>query len=72
MSRNQDLNEQFGKKLAYIRNRRNLSQMQLAEIIDKNFNYISRIERGKANVTMNLIKLLADALDIDAKELFEF
>lgn len=72
MSRNQDLNEQFGRKLAYIRKKRNLSQMQLAEIIDKNFNYISRTECGKSNITMNMIKILADALDIDAKELFEF
>lgn len=72
MSRNKDLCEQFGKKLAYIRKRRNLSQMQLAEIVDKNFNYISRIECGRANITINMLQLLADALDIDAKELFEF
>lgn len=62
----------FGKKLAYIRKKRNLSQMQLAEIMDCNFNYISRIECGRANITMNMIEILADALDIDAKELFDF
>lgn len=72
MGRNQDLYKQFGRKLAYIRKKRNLSQIQLAEIIDKNFNYISRTECGKANITMNMIKMLADALDVDAKELFEF
>ena len=47
MGRNKDLREQFGKKLAYIRKRRNLSQIQLAEIVNKNFNYISRIECGE-------------------------
>lgn len=68
MNRNAELKNNFGKKLAYIRKKRNLSQMQLAEIMDCNFNYISRIECGRANITMNMIEILADALDIDAKE----
>ena len=72
MNRNAELKNNFGKKLAYIRKKRNLSQMQLAEIMDSNFNYISRIECGRANITMNMIEILADALDIDAKELFDF
>ena len=62
----------FGKKLAYLRKKRNLSQMQLAEIIDSNFNYVSQIECGRANITMNMLILLADALDVEAKELFDF
>lgn len=44
MNRNAELKNNFGKKLAYIRKKRNLSQMQLAEIMDCNFNYISRLE----------------------------
>ena len=27
---------------------------------------------GTANITMKVLQLLADALDVDAKELFEF
>lgn len=46
--------------------------MQLAEIIDSNFNYVSQIECGRANITMNMLILLADALDVEAKELFDF
>lgn len=72
MSRNSNMPANFGKKLAYIRKMRNLSQMQLAEMINSSFNYISHIECGRANTTMNMIILLADALDVDAKELFEF
>lgn len=72
MSRNEDLNCKFGKKLAYIRKKRNFSQMELAEKLDSGFNYISQIECGRANITMNMIKALADALDVDAKEFFEF
>lgn len=72
MGRNVELKNNFGKKLAYLRKKRNLSQIQLAEIIDSNFNYVSQIECGRANITMNMLILLADALDVDAKELFDF
>ena len=46
--------------------------MKLAEIVDINFNYIGQIERGEANVTIHTMKVLADALDIEMKELFDF
>ena len=72
MGRNIELKNNFGKKLAYLRKKRNLSQMHLAEIIDSNFNYVSQIECGRANITMNMLILLADALDDEAKELFDF
>lgn len=72
MEQNIDLQKRFGAKLAYIRKTKKLSQMQLADIINMNFNYIGQIERGEANVTINTIKLIADALGIQVKELFEF
>lgn len=72
MGRNIELKNNFGKKLAYLRKKRNLSQMHLAEIIDSNFNYVSQIECARANITMNMLILLADALDVEAKELFDF
>ena len=72
MGRNIELKNNFGKKLAYLRKKRNLSQMHLAEIIDSNFNYVSQIECGRANITMNMLILLADALDVEAKDLFDF
>ena len=46
--------------------------MKLAEIVDMNFNYIGQIERGEANVTISTMMILADALDIEMKELFDF
>lgn len=64
--------KKFGAKLAYIRKSQRLSQMKLAEIIDMNFNYIGQIERGEANVTIKTIKVLADALNVEVGELFNF
>lgn len=72
MGVNNNLEKKFGAKLAYVRKSRKLSQMKLAEIVDMNFNYIGQIERGEANVTIHTMKILADALDIEMKELFDF
>ena len=72
MEKNFNLQKRFGAKLAYIRKSKGLSQIKLAEIINMNFNYIGQIERGNANVTIETIKLIADTLDVEVKELFDF
>ncbi len=69
---NKDVEKKFGARLAYARKSRKLSQMKLAELVDMNFNYIGQIERGEANVTIKTMKLLADALDVELKDLFTF
>lgn len=72
MNKNYDLEKRFGAKLAYVRKSKKLSQMKLAELVDMNFNYIGQIERGEANVTIKTMKNLANALDIEVGDLFEF
>ncbi len=64
--------KKFGIKLAYIRKSRKLSQMKLAEKVNMNFNYIGQIKRGEANVTIHTMKILANALGVELKELFTF
>lgn len=72
MDLNRDIEKKFGAKLAYIRKSKKLSQMKLAEIVDMNFNYIGQIERGEANVTIKTMKILANALEIELRTLFDF
>ncbi len=72
MDKNNELEKKFGTKLAYIRKSKKLSQMKLAEMVNMNFNYIGQIERGEANVTIHTMKILANALDVEMKELFTF
>ncbi|MCD7780816.1 MAG: helix-turn-helix domain-containing protein [Candidatus Gastranaerophilales bacterium] len=72
MDKNENVEKKFGAKLAYIRKSKKLSQIKLAEKVDMNFNYIGQIERGEANVTIKTMKLLANALDIELKILFDF
>lgn len=72
MEKNFDLEKRFGSKLCYLRKERKLSQMKLAELSGLNFNYIGQIERAEANLTIKAIKTLANALNVEAKELFDF
>lgn len=72
MEKNFDIEKRFGAKLAYVRKSRKFSQIKLAELVDMNFNYIGQIERGEANVTIRTMRVLADALDVELKELFDF
>lgn len=72
MEKNYDIEKRFGAKLAYVRKSKKISQMKLAENVDMNFNYIGQIERGEANVTIKTMCVLANALDIELKVLFDF
>jgi transcriptional regulator with XRE-family HTH domain len=47
------------------------SQDRLAEAIGVEQNAISLIENGRSNPTLMVIEAIADALDADAKDLFE-
>ena len=72
MEKNFDVEKRFGAKLAYVRKSRKFSQIKLAGLVDMNFNYIGQIERGEANVTIKTMRILANALDVELKELFDF
>ena len=72
MDINRDIEKKFGAKLAYVRKCKKLSQIKLAEKVNMNFNYIGQIERGEANVTIKTMKVLANALEVELKTLFDF
>lgn len=62
----------FGKHVKKLRQKKGLSQEELALLAGLDRTYISGIERGKRNVSLiNLIKL-ANSLDIPAHEIISF
>ena len=67
-----DTVKKLGEKIRIERNRRKLSQEKLAELSNLNRNFIGMIERGETNVTVKNLVNIANALDMNIKELFDF
>ena len=49
-----------------------MTQAQIAKHCDFDISVISRIERGAVNTSVSNANLIADALGIEVKELFDF
>lgn len=67
--------EEIIKKIAFNikveRMRKNLTQFQLAEMIDVHEKYIGKVESGKQNLTIKTLIKLANALDIKLSKLID-
>lgn len=61
----------LGSNIKAERNRKNLSQALLGEMINISVNSISAIERGKQAPTCFTLFDIAKALEIDINELFK-
>ncbi len=63
----------FGERLRELRKAKNLSQRALADKVDINFTYLSKVESEKLDFAQypseDLIRKLAKALDADVDEL---
>jgi transcriptional regulator with XRE-family HTH domain len=59
----------FGEKVLEIRKEKGLSQEELAHKADLHRTYIGMIERAEKNITLINIEKIANALNIDIKEL---
>ena len=62
----------FGRKIKEYRKKKNLTQAQLAELVNVDDKHISCIESGKNFPSPDLIERLAASLDVEPKDLFEF
>src|SRR4030042_5641780 len=67
-----DTKKLIGMRIKEIRRSKGLSQEQLAEKADINSKYLSRMERGRENPTLDMFIKLADALEIEMWEMFDF
>lgn len=62
----------FGRKLRQERESKALSQEQLAELSGLDRTYISGVERGKRNISLNNIFKIAEALNLPPHQLLKF
>lgn len=67
-----DFLSKIGTKIRILRDRKKLSQETLAEISTLERNSIGMIERGETNPTIYTLKQIADALEVEITELFNF
>ncbi len=67
----QIIKQTFGARLREIRKQKGLSQEALALACELDRTYIGGVERGERNISLINIYKIADALVVEAKELFQ-
>lgn len=65
------IQRQLGMRIRYLRTRKKLSQEDLALEAGINKNYLSDLERGNRNPTVEVLNKIAQALEIPISTLFE-
>lgn len=69
---NEEFLNKLGHKIRILRDNKKLSQETLAELAGNERGHISNIETGKANPSILYLKGIAEGLEVDIKELFNF
>ena len=64
--------KQLGLNIAFYRKQRNLSQIQLAELINISRTHMSRIETADCAVSLDVVFDICDVLQISPAKLFDF
>lgn len=59
----------LGEKIKKIRRMKNLSQNNLAELVNVSLSYISRIECGKNHISLDLLVNVCEALETTVSEI---
>ena len=68
----QTLLKKFGKNVKIERIKKDLTQEQLAEIMNVSQNYVANIECGKANMSLGKILELSNYMGVDISKLLIF
>ncbi len=66
-----DINEAFGKVIKLLREEQQLSQQELADYAELDRSYISDMERGRYNPTLQTVYKLSEILKIKPNKLIE-
>ena len=62
---------EFGNKVQMLRKNHNISQETLASILKINRNHLSRIETGKSEPTLSIIRDIANYFKVDVASLMD-
>lgn len=70
--RMRDLHKRLGGRIRQVRKARGVTQEALAERIDMSPQYLSRIEGGHQSPSVDTLAKLAESLEVEVWELFDF
>ena len=62
---------QLGMRITYLRNKKNISQLELSIRSGVSKNYISDLENGRRNPTVSVLQKLANGLGVSLEKLFQ-
>jgi transcriptional regulator with XRE-family HTH domain len=65
----QDINRFVGQRIRTIRAKKGITQDQLAELAGLNRVHLYRLENGRQSMTLNTLKIIADALEVGVRDL---
>lgn len=66
-----DINELVGNRIAYLRKKNDLSQQKFANEADIERSYLTHVEKGRKNISLNTLKKITSALNVSLKEFFD-
>ena len=64
--------KKFGEHLSHLRKQKKMSLRELSYACNVDNSKISKIEKGKINITFNTILQLAEALEVKVSDLMDF
>ncbi|MFZ2634166.1 MAG: helix-turn-helix transcriptional regulator [Desulfosalsimonadaceae bacterium] len=67
-----DVKQMIGLRIKALRSNKGMTQEQLSEKMEINPKYLSSIERGKENPTIDTLIKLSNALKVDLGQIFAF
>lgn len=62
--------ERLGRNVRILRVERGLSLRTFGQMIGVDYAYLSNIENGKANASVDILEKIAEGLDVDIRDLF--
>ena len=60
----------LGRRIRALRTAQGISLRKFALMVGIDYGYLSNIETGKANITVDLLAKIADGLEVDLRDLF--
>ena len=73
LEKNNEIYNQIGQKIKKFRKEKQLTQIELAEMLDISLSYLSKIEAQncRKSFSLDLLVNIANTLEIDIKDFFD-